>query len=81
MNIVRNSIACYGCRACESVCAYHHLKVFAPEGGSIKAYKDHRTGGINWSIDSTCDLCAGEDQPLCIRYCTYEALIISKEEK
>jgi Fe-S-cluster-containing hydrogenase component 2 len=81
MNIVRNGKACYGCRACELVCAYHHSRVFAPEGGSIKVYKDHLTGEISWTIDLTCDFCAGENQPLCIRYCTYEALIILKEEK
>jgi len=81
MGIAVNLKACYGCRACELVCAYHHLKVFTPEGGSIKLYKNYRTGKINWHIDSTCDLCAGEDQPLCIRYCAYEALIRLKEEE
>jgi Fe-S-cluster-containing hydrogenase component 2 len=29
------------------------------------------------SVDSTCNLCQGKDQPLCIRYCSYKALRIA----
>jgi len=81
MNIVRNPNACYGCRACELICSYHHRGVFAPEGGSIKVDKDKRNGKIHWRLNSTCDLCEGEDQPLCVRYCTYEALKTFKKEQ
>jgi Fe-S-cluster-containing hydrogenase component 2 len=74
MKIIRSSQACYGCRACELVCAFHHQGVFAPEGGSIRVSKDHQTGKIRWSLDSTCDSCKREAQPLCVRYCSYGAL-------
>lgn len=76
MRILRNSKRCYGCRACELACSYHHLRAFSPGGGSIRANKDHSTGRIEWMIDSTCDFCKGEQEPLCVRYCSYEALSV-----
>lgn len=76
LKVVRNSERCYGCRACEIVCSYHHLRAFSPGGGSIRVDKDHGTGKIAWSIHSTCDFCTGEQSPLCVRYCSYEALSI-----
>ena len=74
MKLIRDQKACYGCRACELICSFHHLGVFSPRGGAIKVSKDNRTGKINWSVDSTCDFCKGEDLPLCRRYCNYGAL-------
>ena len=81
MRIVVNPKACYGCRACEIVCAYHHRGVFAPEGGSIRVHKDNRTGEIRLSIDSTCDFCREKDHPLCVQYCSYRALRVRGEGK
>ncbi len=78
MKVLRNSERCYGCRACELICSYHHLKVFSPGGGSIRVDKDNATGKIAWSIQSTCDSCTGEQVPLCVRYCSYEALSIQE---
>lgn len=77
MNIVRDPKACYGCRSCEIVCSYHHRGGFAPEGGAIRVDKNNRTGKIRWRIDLTCDLCEKEGQPLCVRYCSYQALSFS----
>ncbi len=81
MRIAVNPKACYGCRVCELVCMYHHRGVFALEGGSIKVYKENRTGKITLSIDSTCDLCGEKDQPLCVHYCSYKALRVHGERK
>jgi Fe-S-cluster-containing hydrogenase component 2 len=82
MRIVVNPKACYGCRACELVCAYHHRGVFSPGGGSIKVDKDNQSGTIRLSVDSTCNLCQGKDQPLCIQYCSYNALrMVGKTER
>jgi hypothetical protein len=33
-----------------------------------------RTGEVKCTIDSTCDFCEGEEQPLCKKYCLYGAL-------
>lgn len=82
VRVVRNPKACYGCRACEIACSFHHQKAFSPGGGSIRVAKDHRTGSIHWQLDSSCDLCEGEDRPLCVRFCAYEALnMVRTEEK
>jgi len=82
MKIVRNAKACYGCRACELACSFHHQKVFSPGGGSIRVTKDHRTGNISWYLDSSCDCCEGEDRGLCVWSCSYEALrIVPMEDR
>jgi Fe-S-cluster-containing hydrogenase component 2 len=79
--IVRNPKACYGCRACELVCSFHFLKRFSPAGGAIHVRKDHRTGNIEWTLSQRCDLCREEEgQPLCVQYCTYGALYLSKKK-
>lgn len=74
LKIVRDAEACYGCRICELACSFHHKGVFSPELSSIKASRNNRNGKIGWSIDSTCDSCKGEAQPLCVKYCVYGAL-------
>lgn len=74
MKIVRNTEACYGCRTCELACSFHHERIFSPELSSIRVSRNNRTGKIEWSINSTCDSCQGETQPLCMRYCAYGAL-------
>jgi Fe-S-cluster-containing hydrogenase component 2 len=80
MEFFRNPQACYGCRACELICSFHHQGSFLLGGGSIEVSKDHRTGEIRWSVNSTCDSCKNEDLPLCVRYCAYDALTISRRE-
>lgn len=74
MQIKRDPGACYGCRTCELACSFHHGRVFSPELSSIKVSRNNRTGKIKWNIDSTCDLCSGETERLCIQFCAYKAL-------
>ena len=74
MKIVRDAEACYGCHTCELACSFHHRQAFSPEFSSIKVLTSMRTGGIEWSIDSTCDSCDGEKEPLCVEYCLYGAI-------
>ena len=74
MEIKYNPKACYGCRSCELACSFHHKKLFSPELSSVKVLTSMRTGEITRAIDSTCDLCEGEEQPLCVKYCLYGAL-------
>ena len=65
---------CHGCRICELVCSFHHAKVFSPEISSISVSKNKQTAEVEWSIDSSCDLCKGEPHPLCIEFCLYGAV-------
>ena len=67
--------ACYGCRRCELICSYHHVKAFQPSASSIHVVNRFRVGEIEWVIDeNTCDMCQGQSQPLCVNYCEYGAL-------
>jgi len=72
--IVANSKACTGCRVCELMCSFHHKGVFSPDSSSIRVLSNYRTGMSELSIDSTCDSCRGEEQPLCISYCVFGVL-------
>jgi len=74
VKIVGDSVACRGCRVCELACSLHHKGYFAPEAASIKVYRDNQNGEVRLSIDSTCDVCRGKHQPLCVKYCAYGAL-------
>ena len=74
MKITLDTEACYGCRTCELACSFHHKGVFSPELSSIRVSNNCLTGEIQSSIDSTCDFCKGEAQPLCVEYCLYGAL-------
>lgn len=71
MIIIRNTDACYGCRSCQLICGYHHTGKFDPEQSSIKVNRDYKSSVIRWAIDSTCDGCRNEDEPLCVKYCVY----------
>ena len=74
MRISINTKACYGCRACELICSFHHVGDFSPESSSIKIKRNEDTAEIEGHVDSTCDSCRGEKQPLCAKYCVYGAL-------
>ena len=66
---------CKGCRACELACSFHHSgrRSFSPTESSTKVSRDNDTAEITITTDSTCDLCSGEEQPLCVKYCVYGA--------
>ena len=73
---------CIGCRACEIACSHHHKKVFDPEISSIEIHirgKDmnisavlHKKGGTNNHL--ACDRCETETEPLCFKYCDWDAV-------
>jgi Fe-S-cluster-containing hydrogenase component 2 len=71
---------CYGCRSCELACSFHHKRAFSPGGGSIQVSKNHGNGNIRWMRDASCDLCENEEKPLCVRFCSYQALQMTHEE-
>ena len=74
MRILTDAEACVGCRVCELACSFHHNRTFFPDASSIKVSRDNQNGEIGLSLDSTCDLCQGEAQLLCVEYCVYGAL-------
>ncbi len=69
---------CRGCRSCEIACSFHHSGRFATALSSIKISRSNQTGRTLGRVDSTCDLCSGEKQPLCVKYCSYGALFVSE---
>jgi len=72
--IARNASLCYGCKICQLVCSFHHTGSFWPERSSIQVFRNPQTGIVRWNVDKTCDQCGCEERPLCVRYCSYEAL-------
>jgi Fe-S-cluster-containing hydrogenase component 2 len=73
-HIARNAALCYGCKVCQLVCSLHQTGSFWPERSSIRVSRNPQTGIVRWSIDQTCDQCGREDLPLCVKYCSYDAL-------
>jgi Fe-S-cluster-containing dehydrogenase component len=65
---------CTGCRACELACSWHSAERFQPECSHIRVHRDNERGEIEVVLKSTCDRCAGEEFPLCIKFCAPEAL-------
>ena len=78
--IVRDAGRCYGCKSCQLVCSFHHTGSFWPEKSSIQVTRNPQTGVVKWEIDESCDLCEREHQPLCVRFCSYEALKMPGKE-
>ena len=56
-------------------CGFHHSgrTSFQPSISSTKIVRDNDTGEITIELDETCDLCQGEETPLCVKYCVYGA--------
>ena len=70
---------CTGCRSCEIMCSFHHSGGMGTGASSIAISRSNHTAEIGWRIDSTCDLCAQEQQPLCVKYCQLGAVRIEAD--
>lgn len=81
MRIIINPNLCYSCKTCQLICSYHHTKAFWPERSSIKVSRNPQNGIVNWCIDSTCDGCKNEGEPLCVKFCVYGALQTVESKK
>ena len=78
---------CVACMMCELACSYHHKKYFDPQISSIEI---HRVGkemvvtGVVYRQESgthiACDQCEGEAEPLCKKYCEWDAVILESAE-
>jgi len=72
---------CTGCRTCELVCSFHFARAFGRKDGAIEVHRDEAAGEFvpiihekATSLRKSCDLCAGEESYLCIKYCVVEAI-------
>jgi len=74
MKIRRLAERCYACKTCQIACSFHHTGSFWPEKSSICVYRKPQEGVIIWKLGASCDGCAGEASPLCVKYCQYGAL-------
>lgn len=77
MKIIRDSKLCYSCKSCQLACSFHHTNSFWPDRSSISVFRNPTNSKIEWAINSTCDLCIGEESPLCVEFCPYNALKVS----
>lgn len=66
--------ACTACRACELACHYHHSGTFGTREASLRVELDADRGDVRIAFSSSCDGCAGEGVPFCVRFCTPGAL-------
>lgn len=73
MNLER----CTGCRSCELACSFHRIKSFNPAQSCIQVSRDNGTGLMSAILDTRCDLCEDEEEPLCVRFCAPNALNLS----
>ena len=71
---------CNACKTCELICSYHHTKAFQPAVSSISVERDHVNGIWRWTVNDTCDNCEKEEQPLCVKFCFYNAITIEEGE-
>jgi Fe-S-cluster-containing hydrogenase component 2 len=75
---VENGYACTGCLICEMACSFHHSGIFSRSQSSLRINKSlsnpERGARINILYNTeaetpACDLCEGEEYPLCIGLC------------
>ncbi|NIN53744.1 MAG: hypothetical protein GTN80_11835 [Nitrososphaeria archaeon] len=86
MNILIFDEKCTGCRACELACSFHFSKAFNRKISAIEVKRYDSEGRFDILIHKeptgnrhACNLCSGEAEPLCVKYCTIEALLLGGE--
>ncbi|MEN6327907.1 MAG: hypothetical protein ABFD18_17080 [Syntrophomonas sp.] len=78
--IILDEKDCRSCCACMLACSFHHHSVFSKELSSIQVISEFTEDKINWTVDySSCDLCKGEENFLCVQYCLYDCLSFTND--
>jgi len=76
---------CTGCLICELACSFHHTRAYSRSHSSVKIDKSifnpergARIGIFHANRDThpACDLCEGEDLPLCVHFCPEEVFTV-----
>jgi Fe-S-cluster-containing hydrogenase component 2 len=72
---------CTGCRSCELACSFHFARAFGRKAGAIEVRRNEAEGEFvpiihekATSLRKACDLCAGEEGYLCVKYCVVGAI-------
>ena len=65
---------CTACRSCEVACHYHHTRRFGAGRSSVRISYDGDTSGLDIAFDESCDMCSGEERPLCVDFCVPGAI-------
>lgn len=67
---------CGGCKTCELVCSFHHIKEFSHQFSSLKVLNKEDGKGYEIlliededEINILCDGCKNLELPLCVEYC------------
>jgi Fe-S-cluster-containing hydrogenase component 2 len=74
MRLTVDQQVCTGCHTCEVICSLHHVGGMGTGASSMRISRSNHTSEIVWRVESTCDLCTHEEQPLCIKYCQLNAI-------
>lgn len=81
--ILSDEAKCTGCRACEVICAFHHTRTFSRANTSIRVSRIEGTGEFKVRMlaerGAPCDLCAGENAPMCVTFCASGALSVEDD--
>lgn len=87
MIIAEKPEACTGCLICEMACSFHHTRQYSRSQSSIRVNKSMFEPEKKPQItifyekeksNRVCDLCRGEDSPLCIRMCPESVLVLER---
>lgn len=74
MRLSVDSVLCTGCHTCEVMCSFHHTGGMGTGASSMRIWRSNHTSEVTWQVESSCDLCLSEEQPLCVKYCQLDAV-------
>jgi Fe-S-cluster-containing dehydrogenase component len=75
MRLIISPHKCRGCLRCEMACSFHKSghKFVNPSISSTRVVRNDANYVFQIFLDSTCDLCENEKEPLCVSSCVFGA--------